>query len=82
VLLSPVVKAWHLGSARAEAMVIIRVAVILMVAAGSAKIVRLMDRLLSRVGKGYSMLCLVVYVNEIWWLGERDRIDRKVMFFE
>jgi hypothetical protein len=43
VLLSPVVKAWQLGSASAEAMIIICVNVILMVAAASEKIVRLLD---------------------------------------
>ena len=61
--------------------------VILMVAAARAKIVRLLSRLLLRLGGGY-LICLVMHVIEIWYLGhgygkERNRIirdDKLVMF--
>jgi len=49
---------------------IICVNVILMVAAARAKIVRLLSRLLLRLGWGY-LICLVMHVIEIWWLGLR-----------
>ena len=67
MLQSPVVKAWQLGSARAEAMIIICVNVILMVAAASEKIVRLLD--VEVRGAGVNFLMTGMHVREIWWLG-------------